>query len=510
MAKAVIGIVRDGARLDACEVRLRGQERRVVQARSFSLDGAGALEGVLQELRGRGGFSAERARVLIGGDEVEHDVLTLPVMSARELEETVAREVRRREAEAGEPLEYDYLVLGEQVERGIRRSKVLLAFGPRAAIERWLGVLEAAGLRPEGLTSFPAVAIHLLRRHLAAEDSGTVCLLELGATRTNLAIFQRGVFQFHREIPLGLGEGPDDTTNGGLEGVVSEVRRSFLYFGQKFGGGPVDRILLLGAGAGDPLVADTLRRALDVPVESLSLFHEQGPLVVSGEMPARFHAAALTACCIPEREGLDLIPPAFRLRRRAPLRLAVLGAIYLLIVIGLTVGVLRLRAAAESYRASYTQAQASLERLQSTISRKQGALEQMSRYAEQVRLISNLSGGQPMLVASLWQVMAVAPPGVRFDELEFRHGEGDDWRLVLKGEVRGPDQPTVQQTFAAFYHAVRGSELFGDPEVKTLSAGRDSGRRVAQRRSEAPGSDVRLQFILEAGVRTRRQMGARR
>jgi type IV pilus assembly protein PilM len=74
---------------------------------------------------------------------------------------------------------------------------VLLVAAPRAIIEKYVKVIQLAGLTPIAVET----ELVALTRSLAPIDK-TVLLVDLGATSTNIAIAKKGLLSFSRSIPI--------------------------------------------------------------------------------------------------------------------------------------------------------------------------------------------------------------------------------------------------------------------------------------------------------------------
>lgn len=74
---------------------------------------------------------------------------------------------------------------------------VLLVAAPRAIVEKYVKIVQAAGLNPVAVET----ELMALTRALAPVDK-TVLLVDLGASSTDIAISKRGLLSFSRSIPI--------------------------------------------------------------------------------------------------------------------------------------------------------------------------------------------------------------------------------------------------------------------------------------------------------------------
>jgi len=170
---------------------------------------------------------------------------------------------------------------------------VLLVAAPKAIVEKYTKVIQAAGL------STLAVETELiaLTRALAPVDK-TVLLVDLGATSTNIAISKLGLLSFSRSIPIageaftravsqGLGVNPQQAeeykktyglSQGQLEGkvkgvldpvlrlVVDEIKKAVSYYLTEEKGETPSALIVTGGTSGMPDIISMLTELLGMEV----------------------------------------------------------------------------------------------------------------------------------------------------------------------------------------------------------------------------------------------------
>ena len=96
---------------------------------------------------------------------------------------------------------------------------------PTHLIERSLAVAESAGLKPVHLSVGPFALWNLLLTFDRIGKEGGVGLVDLGAEKTGIYLFQDGALQFSREFtPGGM-----DLTRAIMEGMEPDEEHSLLY-----------------------------------------------------------------------------------------------------------------------------------------------------------------------------------------------------------------------------------------------------------------------------------------
>jgi|GEM_PF-5011440 len=146
-------------------------------------------------------FSKNRVISLIDSPAVETVILRFPVMPDKELQSAIAI---KAEASFSLPLEdcnWDYMVLGEMVERNIRKIDVLIASIPREKIKEHLNILKKAGIKPFALTIVPLSILDSSR--YSGLNKGRIAVINFSERLTNISILEDGILQFTRDIPLG-------------------------------------------------------------------------------------------------------------------------------------------------------------------------------------------------------------------------------------------------------------------------------------------------------------------
>lgn len=243
---------------------------------------ANTVSSVLKRLWSTGGFKNKNVVIGMGNQRVLARDLTLPRMSQARIRETLPYQVQEMLPVPVSEAMLDFYPVSESMTDSGPMLHGLLIAAIKEAVLGNVRAVEKSGLRASGVDLIPfALARALLR---GEHGTGTVAILDIGATATTVVIASNGVPQFLRIIPAG---GDDLTTalaqrleidaveaEGLKRGiglrtrvedpqyerpmtiiheVISELlgsaRNTLDYFSQSRPDAPVERILLTGGGA---------------------------------------------------------------------------------------------------------------------------------------------------------------------------------------------------------------------------------------------------------------------
>jgi type IV pilus assembly protein PilM len=131
-------------------------------------------------------------------------IIEVPKMTRNELQETMKWEIERHVPFAAEQVVMDYkpLTPPELVPEG-QNMEVLLAVAQEALVNRHLETVQAAGLQAVAI-DLEALASSRSLLDLANGDGpeGTVAIIDMGATSTDISIYREGRIAFTRTIQL--------------------------------------------------------------------------------------------------------------------------------------------------------------------------------------------------------------------------------------------------------------------------------------------------------------------
>ena len=233
--------------------------------------------------------------------------LKLPAMPRSELIEAILWEAKKVLSFPIEEGIWDYLVLREEAEKGVRNQEIILVVAPRKMVYEHLSLIESAGLEPMAVEVNSFSLVSAWERTYSGKAGETIALIDLGAMATTINIIRQGILQVTREVAIGGNQfteaiqpvlGLDFASaekikkeqgilrgNSGdtsplsralvplLEQLVLEVQRSCDYSRAQFRGEAITRLLLTGGGAHLPGLREFFAQNFSVPVEIYQPFN---------------------------------------------------------------------------------------------------------------------------------------------------------------------------------------------------------------------------------------------
>ena len=237
-----------------------------------------SVSGALSTLLRTSGIRRRQVVASVTGPNVFARILRLPPIPEDEVKQAIRWEAERHLPFPVEEAVLDAQVVGEVTEDGQRQLEVLLAAAPEAMALTCIEMLDGAGLRA---VAVELSALAMVRALSLRGMPGTVAMVNLGASTTEVAIVRGGVPQFTRTIAEGFGALLQDVrvaSGGGearvpaaafgdvLDALTTTLRRSFDFYRRQYAGHQIDRILLCGGGARAGAVDRHLALEMEIPV----------------------------------------------------------------------------------------------------------------------------------------------------------------------------------------------------------------------------------------------------
>jgi type IV pilus assembly protein PilM len=273
---------------------------------------ANTVRSLLKEagIRASGGVCA------IAGSQVIVRQVQFPRMSESVLRKSIKYEAAKFIAASVEDSIVEFEIMGNALEDG--QMNVMLAAAPRELVDSHVRVLEAAGLEPVAVDVEAFALMRSLVDFNASDEyyHGTVALLDMGASHTDVNIISKGEFALTRNIPIG-GDGIsnaiksftgcsfedaeqmkvamtgdvalDALANDGanqvwravqplLEELIREIRRSIHFYQSQFPNGGSDtmvsKIMLTGGSARMSGIDAYMSSRLNIPAEKADVFKQ--------------------------------------------------------------------------------------------------------------------------------------------------------------------------------------------------------------------------------------------
>ncbi|MEE9122503.1 MAG: type IV pilus assembly protein PilM [Syntrophobacteria bacterium] len=345
---------------------------------------AAQLKEMIQEHR----IKTKQAVVGLAGKGIATRRLTLPNIPEEEIQEAVRWQ-------AGELFPFslgDAMLAFQILERddssAQAKQEVLAAAATRETVMEHIALLQEAGLEPVGLLAEPHALEQFWRTaNLADDEEGAIAVLDLGARKTSIHVFQGRELQFSRYVPTsgdaftmaltgmiragdqeielntaqaeklkrehGIPSVEDRGKTGEgiplsqlavrirpvLEKLETEISRSFDYYAFQFQGETITRLLLTGGGAQLQGIEAFFADRFDVRVGFLDplapIVIEDSPVFSEVDAANRMVLTVAVGLALPLTERFNLLPVDLQPHRkrwsvRAPVAYAILGLLLLL------------------------------------------------------------------------------------------------------------------------------------------------------------------------------------
>ena len=278
----------------------------------------------------------------------------------------------------------DFQILGEVVDKGIKKYQVLVATSPKKTINRGLSLLGGVGVKPSAFIVVPCAIQRLMHGAYSQEKEG-ICFLDIGMHYTELVIFKGKDLVFSRKIPVagdditremtgvlvsdrgktelsledaekikrevGIpSEGTSEMVENkistvqilsmirpSLEQLVSETDRCFDYYREETDGGRIESLVLLGGGASLKGLDKFLSNELGIeirfgnPLRGLKI--ESG--AIDGSLSDTHRLGVAIGAALSEAKGINLLPPEIKEETKTIFKRATVQAVVAGVVLGL-------------------------------------------------------------------------------------------------------------------------------------------------------------------------------
>jgi type IV pilus assembly protein PilM len=311
MAKNCIGLDIGSSAIKVVQVK---QSKRGVQLVNFGIepvppqsivDGSIMNSGAISDAIG-GLFSKLRIRqkevgIAISGHSVIIKKITVPVMTADELEEQIHWEAEHHIPFAKDDVEIDHQIL--KSETGANQMEVLLVAAKKEVVTDYTSVTREARLNPV-VVDVAAFTLQNCFELNYGTSSETVALLNVGASTSTINIMSGGVSTFTRDVTIGgnsfteeiqkrlnvgfeeaeaykcggtagdevVPQEVDEILRQQAEVMAGEFQRSFDFYLATNAEGQIDRVYLAGGSARVPALQKAIETRARIPLELLDPF----------------------------------------------------------------------------------------------------------------------------------------------------------------------------------------------------------------------------------------------
>lgn len=297
---SVIGIDVGGSSVKVVQTANVNGEMVIVKSAFVDIGGApGNDEEVLASLKtALIGFEIKGARcaAIVNCPQTCTRKIITPHMPKKELAQAIHWEAKNAIPFSIDEALMDFDVLGDIVEKGVKKKIVAVAATPKETVNRLLSLFSKAGIE---LSSVIPISVSLQNLISASREKRelNIAVIEMGAVITELNIYQKGRLAFSRKLPIAggditramtstlmssegkveltfeeaekikkeqgipVGEGAElidgkilssqvlSLVRPCVEQLAGEIERSFDFFREESHGEKIDKIVLFGGGA---------------------------------------------------------------------------------------------------------------------------------------------------------------------------------------------------------------------------------------------------------------------
>jgi len=462
-------------------------------------------DNIVQQIKGvweRGQFKGRRANIVLSHPAIIHRLISLPPIPEGEIGVIVEREVKGEKPHLEEPV-FDWQVIGEVEENGVRKKEVLFVIAPSAEVNQKISLVENAGLRCGIFTTIPLTLLSSLK-FIKDGEKGVVAFLYLGTERGYLLFAREGKWCFSREFP-------GDREGFGGERVLSEIKRSLHYFKQQFRNEDLDRIIIGKEEEEDwQVVRGKLEDSLGVRVEVFDPAYGLDLTLIKGRVKEWEKVLPRLAIILglvrqyPEDTVINLIPSWVKRKGKELKRRALVGSLAAMILLGLLAGYGGLSQRLKSQVEILQQRKAVLGEFQPLLERATVWEEKRRLYD---RSLSFLNDKKSFPWWEMFQYFSIiVPDGMVFHSLEARRIEGG-WEVNIRGETMAFDSFAVQGIFNQFYSRFKSNPIFSHIELMPMSITRLKEEVAGAGMGSSSGKKEKSKAEFEIKCQLREKMG---
>jgi type IV pilus assembly protein PilM len=247
-----------------------------------------AMAYLLKDLAEEMGLKTKKVSLTFSCPDLQIRRLTLPSIPNDELKEAISWEMKEQLPFPIETTQIDFHILREWMEEEVKKVELLTMACPKERIERTLSIVKEAGLEAIHVEATPISLWNAMINLGRLKGEERIALIDLGAEKTHLYLFENGILVFNRvispggkditqtlldeilgltyeqaekikkEIGIALRKSPVESSamakesfvmRPAFERLVSEIGRSIEFYRNQFIVEKIDKILLTGGGA---------------------------------------------------------------------------------------------------------------------------------------------------------------------------------------------------------------------------------------------------------------------
>lgn len=439
-------------------------------------------------------------------------VITVPVMPKVELKAAIQHEAKNYFPFPIEDCAFDFEIIGEVQDKGIKKNRVMVAASPKKTIDEILALFKKAGVTPFSLMPV-SCALQKLAVSTRPSRGQIECLIDIGGKHSELIIVRSKELIFSRKVPIagddftaaltgvlvsergrtalslpeaeqikreiGIPRPDEEKIIGGkistsqilsmlhspLEQFAGEINRCFDYYREETGGAIVKSIVLFGRGAELKGLANSLSEEWGIPVQlgnPLEGLRLEAQLIRPDEGFAPYAAALGTA--LSQGSGINLLPVEIKEEIQRAVKRATVQSISIAVVLTLAFFYIGMRIQLGNFQKRISVAQFERESLR----------HELERVAEQ-SVVHSVLGDEPYWDDLFKELSNVIPSTIYLNNLEMRNQI-----ITMKGTIVSTDREGILSDF-----------------IRDLEAGLFKNVKLVTRREKPDRSAT--EFTLEAG-----------
>jgi hypothetical protein len=254
-----------------------------------------------------------------------------------------------------EDMNYEYVMLGDVDERGIRKQEALFVGVQKSYVTEILSIFENTGFdRVRFFTDAGFVYIPIVE----SEQEGSCAVIDIGGRQTGICIIQKNKLRFIREL-MTASESFSDALMSGFNfsyneaeaykiekgfneeslGILSvpfnrltgETQRTFNVYNQRYPDQLIKKIYITGKGSGIPNILDRFKEAFNEDI----VFLDAPPDIGAEYLPSY-------VLCTNRESCINLLPPEIKAREKDVVykrwsRIASVGILAILFFFSMTI-----------------------------------------------------------------------------------------------------------------------------------------------------------------------------
>ena len=486
---------------------------------------AAQLKEMIQEHR----IKTKQAVVGLAGKGVATRRLTLPNIPEEEVQEAIRWQAGELFPFALGDAMLAFQILESDDSSAQAKQEVLASAATRETVMEHIALLQEADLEPVGLLVEPHGLEQFWRTaNLAEDEEGSIAVLDLGARKTSIHIFQGRELQFSRYVPTsgdaftmaltgmirageeeielnaaqaeklkrehGIPSVEDRGRTGEgiplsqlavrirpvLEKLETEISRSFDYYTFQFQGETITRLLLTGGGAQLQGIETFFADRFDVRVGFLDplapIVMEDSPVFSEVDAANRMILTVAMGLALPLTERFNLLPLDLQPHRkrwsvRAPVAYATLG---LLLLLPLGQYAYQSHRSVSTLRRAVTVKKSKFQQYQYIFREHDRLQAENSQLDARLAKLPSLDPQVPQMAAALRLISQKIPEDVALTNIDVEKKEGEDLEIRLSGLIYGRKEEAFP-TVTRFMEDLEKAPIFsnvqlgdtGDEKVQT-------------------------------------------